>query len=146
MADPARVAAIAPPRRATARAAGSADARLGERLRTLRRQRRLSQSDLAQVLGVTYQQVQKYETGKTRLPARMLPALADLLEVDSRLLLNGLQEEGPPTAPTVPSAAEARDWNELAAAFAALRQPRTRRLLLAIIRAMAAEARLEPEG
>ncbi|OYW10124.1 MAG: hypothetical protein B7Z53_01645 [Rhodospirillales bacterium 12-71-4] len=139
MADPARVAAIAPPRRATARAAGSADARLGERLRTLRRQRRLSQSDLAQVLGVTYQQVQKYETGKTRLPARMLPALADLLEVDSRLLLNGLQ-------PTVPSAAEARDWNELAAAFAALRQPRTRRLLLAIIRAMAAEARLEPEG
>ncbi|APG87394.1 Xre family transcriptional regulator (plasmid) [Sinorhizobium americanum CCGM7] len=41
----------------------------------------MSQTDLAQALGVTYQQVQKYENGRTRVSASRLQAIASALEV-----------------------------------------------------------------
>ncbi len=43
------------------------DIQIGGRLRTLRQSRRKSLSDLAKVLGVSYQQIQKYEVGAARL-------------------------------------------------------------------------------
>ena len=48
------------------------DRLVGRRLRELRRRRGLSQADLAVVLGVTFQQVQKYERGASRLSAGKL--------------------------------------------------------------------------
>ncbi len=123
------------------RAADTADAKLGQRIRQLRRLRALSQSDVASVLGVTYQQVQKYETGKTRLPARLIPTLATLLEVDNALLLVGLQDDvaAAPAQPA-PSEPDAKDVAELMTAFTAMRHPRSRRRLLSIVKAFAAEA------
>ena len=41
----------------------------------------MSQTELAQALGVTYQQVQKYENGRTRVSASRLQAIASVLEV-----------------------------------------------------------------
>ncbi|WP_171970197.1 helix-turn-helix domain-containing protein [Falsiroseomonas frigidaquae] len=122
------------------RAADSADARLGARVRQLRRQRRLTQTDVARVLGVTYQQVQKYEAGRTRLPARMLPPLAALLQVDSASLLSGLRPASDAPKPEL-SEDEARDRAELLSAFAAMPHAPARRQLLAIVRAFAAETR-----
>ena len=130
----------------TSRAADHADARLGVRLRQLRRLRGLSQGDIAQVVGVTYQQIQKYETGKTRLPARMIPALAALLQVDSELLLVGLaQEERATTAPAEAGPDEG-EMRELVSAFAAMRHARSRRRLLTIVKAFSAEACAMAEG
>jgi transcriptional regulator with XRE-family HTH domain len=43
------------------------DLHLGERLRTVRQQRQMSQTNLADALGITFQQVQKYERGAARL-------------------------------------------------------------------------------
>ena len=126
------------------RAADTVDAKLGVRLRQLRRLRGLSQSDVAQTVGVTYQQIQKYETGKTRLPARMIPTIASLLEVDAELLLVGLQKDTPGAAGgTMPDEQETR---ELLTAFTAMRHPRSRRRLLAIVKAFSAEARAVAEG
>src|SRR5947207_4429713 len=65
--DPARTAQI--------------DLAIGARLRTRRRQLGLSQSDLAERLGVSFQQVQKYERGANRVAASTLLAAAQGLNV-----------------------------------------------------------------
>ncbi|WP_203071157.1 helix-turn-helix domain-containing protein [Falsiroseomonas ponticola] len=125
-------------RPASSRAADTSDARLGVRVRQLRRLRGLSQADVAQALGVTYQQVQKYETGKTRLPARMLPVLARMLGVDTELLLAGVQGQEPPLPPH--QGPDERETAELVSAFASMRHPQSRRRLLSIVKTFAAEA------
>src|SRR5947209_5650502 len=54
---------------------------IGARMRTRRRQLGLSQSDLAERLGVSFQQVQKYERGANRVAASTLLAAAQALNV-----------------------------------------------------------------
>ena len=54
---------------------------IGVRMRTRRRQLGLSQSDLAECLGVSFQQVQKYERGANRVAASTLLAAAQALGV-----------------------------------------------------------------
>jgi transcriptional regulator with XRE-family HTH domain len=48
------------------------DIRVGERLRALRRAARLTQTALGNRIGVTFQQVQKYENGSNRMSASRL--------------------------------------------------------------------------
>ena len=55
------------------------DHSIGARLRTRRRQMGLSQTDLAIQLGVSFQQVQKYERGANRIAASTLIAAAHAL-------------------------------------------------------------------
>ncbi|WP_037385730.1 helix-turn-helix domain-containing protein [Sinorhizobium americanum] len=57
------------------------DTRVGRKIRMQRVLLHMSQTDLAQALGVTYQQVQKYENGRTRVSASRLQAIASALEV-----------------------------------------------------------------
>jgi transcriptional regulator with XRE-family HTH domain len=57
------------------------DADLGERLRRLRRLRGLSLAALGGRIGMSYQQLQKYERGKNTLSVRRASQLADALEV-----------------------------------------------------------------
>jgi len=61
--------------------AGPLEMAIGARLRTRRRQLGLSQSDLAERLGVSFQQVQKYERGANRVAASTLLAAAEALGV-----------------------------------------------------------------
>src|ERR1700760_502681 len=60
---------------------GALDAVLGDRIRRRRRELHLSQSALGAKLGITFQQVQKYENGTNRVSATMLVKLADALEL-----------------------------------------------------------------
>jgi transcriptional regulator with XRE-family HTH domain len=57
------------------------DAEIAKRVRALRLQRGLSQTELSDALGVTFQQVQKYERGMNRISAGRLLRIADVLEV-----------------------------------------------------------------
>ena len=57
------------------------DREVGLRVRTLRLTRRMSQSDLGQSLGITFQQVQKYENGANRIGAGRLQRIAEIFEV-----------------------------------------------------------------
>jgi transcriptional regulator with XRE-family HTH domain len=52
---------------------------IGARLRARRRQLGLSQSDLAEKLGISFQQVQKYERGSNRIAASTLMVAAEAL-------------------------------------------------------------------
>ncbi len=57
------------------------DAEIAKRLRALRLQRGLSQTELGDVIGVTFQQVQKYERGTNRISAGRLHRIAETFEV-----------------------------------------------------------------
>jgi transcriptional regulator with XRE-family HTH domain len=61
------------------RASGPADKKLGEKIRTRRTAAGISQSELGEVLGVTFQQVQKYEKGVNRVSAVRLERIARAL-------------------------------------------------------------------
>lgn len=54
---------------------------LGKKLSFLRQNRRLSQGELGDLLGVRAQQIHKYETGENKLSAERLKDCADLLGV-----------------------------------------------------------------
>ena len=55
------------------------DAHIGRRIRMRRRQLGLNQSELARRIGVTFQQVHKYETGQSAVTAARLFAIATAL-------------------------------------------------------------------
>src|SRR5436305_2115935 len=61
-------------RRATAE-----DIEIGRKIRALRLERGLSQSGLADGIGLTFQQVQKYEKGTNRVSAGRLQQIAGIL-------------------------------------------------------------------
>jgi transcriptional regulator with XRE-family HTH domain len=63
----------------TPRASGPDDQALGEKIRTRRVAAGMSQSDLGTALGVTFQQVQKYEKGVNRVSAVRLEQIAGAL-------------------------------------------------------------------
>jgi len=65
------------------RSTGSLDVHFGKKLKARRRTMmpKLSQDGLAQALGVSFQQVQKYEQGKNRLSAAMMVQIAAALKV-----------------------------------------------------------------
>jgi transcriptional regulator with XRE-family HTH domain len=72
------------------RGVAAIDAALGRRIRRLRRVRRMSQSQLAQSLDMTFQQVQKYEAGKNRISVAILFLIARALDTSVALLSQGL--------------------------------------------------------
>lgn len=55
--------------------------RIGQNLRRIRKAQSLSQGEIGHVLGVTYQQIQKYETGQSRLSAQALYVLKHFYDV-----------------------------------------------------------------
>ena len=71
-----------------------------ERLFDLRRQAGLSQEELANLLGVTRQAVQKWEAGTSRPDMDNLVSLADYFKVSLDFLVTG-KEAAPPPPPTI---------------------------------------------
>jgi transcriptional regulator with XRE-family HTH domain len=58
-----------------------ADAQVGARAKAFRLKAGLSQGQVGKVLGVTFQQIQKYENGTNRISASMLDKMAKLYKV-----------------------------------------------------------------
>jgi transcriptional regulator with XRE-family HTH domain len=63
------------------RSAGKPDIEMGKKIRLRRVEQRISQSDLGEKLGVSFQQVQKYEKGVNRVGASRLQQIASALDV-----------------------------------------------------------------
>ncbi|MCP1336423.1 helix-turn-helix domain-containing protein [Futiania mangrovi] len=68
------------------------DIYVGMRLRMRRTLRRISQERLGEELGVTFQQVQKYEKGTNRVSASRLYEIAQILEVPVSYFFDGADE------------------------------------------------------
>lgn len=65
------------------------DQTIGARITTLRKARGISQSALGIAVGVTFQQIQKYETGINRVGAGRLQQIARYLDVPVSILFEG---------------------------------------------------------
>lgn len=80
---------------------GALDAALGQRIRERRLALSLTQADLGKRVGLTFQQVQKYENGSNRVTALMLVKLAKALDLGISDLMRDLEDdpaaEGPAT-------------------------------------------------
>ena len=72
------------------RRAGAEDAEIGRKIRALRLQRGLSQSNLGDGIGLTFQQVQKYEKGMNRVSAGRLQRIADMLNIPVTFFYGGM--------------------------------------------------------
>lgn len=133
------------------------DRHVGRRLRLRRALLGLSQERLGELLGVTFQQIQKYERGTNRIGAGRLWRLAtildvpvawffeDLVETPAAASGPGLAEPGvgfvfeperrPEAAPAAPSV-DRRETLELVRAFNAIADPLLRRRLYELVRAV----------
>ncbi|WP_421730786.1 helix-turn-helix domain-containing protein [Brevundimonas sp.] len=78
------------------------DIHVGKRIVEIRSGLGLTQSDIARHLGLTFQQVQKYEKGSNRISASKLFAIASLLQVDIAALFTGLGKTAVPEATAAP--------------------------------------------
>ena len=72
------------------RRAGAEDVEIGRKIRALRLERGLSQSNLADGIGLTFQQVQKYEKGMNRVSAGRLQRIADMLNIPVTFFYGGM--------------------------------------------------------
>jgi transcriptional regulator with XRE-family HTH domain len=74
------------------RSPNAADGEVGESIRAHRLIAGMSQTDLANKLGVSFQQVQKYEKGVNRVGAGRLPQIAEIFNVPISALFNDYAE------------------------------------------------------
>lgn len=122
------------------RIAGAVDRKLGERVRARRLEIAMSQERLADLLGVTFQQVQKYEKGVNRIAASRLLDIATALETPITRFYEGL---GPirrgATGPRTEDQLAKPGVAELVRLFATIEDQKVRRRILELVRAMAGE-------
>ena len=71
------------------RSAGKPDIELGKRIRLRRVEQKISQAELGEKLGVSFQQVQKYEKGVNRVGAARLQQIATALDVPVTFFYDG---------------------------------------------------------
>jgi transcriptional regulator with XRE-family HTH domain len=114
------------------------DVEVGLNLRRARRDRGVSQSDVGDALGITFQQVQKYERGANRVSASMLVKAARFLGIRAADLLP--QEDSVKSSEALlrrladtPAAGRAVE------AYCAIPSPTMRRTVLQLMRALSAQ-------
>jgi transcriptional regulator with XRE-family HTH domain len=79
------------PARRSAKSPGIIDAAVGRNVRFWRLAKRMSQARLANRIGVSFQQVQKYELGSNRIGSGRLARIAKVLGVPVRTLFDGVE-------------------------------------------------------
>lgn len=113
--------------------ANSADRHVGARIRERRIMLGLSQQQLAQMIGVTYQQAHKYERGLNRISAGRLYEIAQVMGVPVAWFYEGLTgSDGP-----ADMSPQQRLSLELARNFALIDNDQHRQALSAMARALA---------
>ena len=125
------------------------DIRVGARIRLRRMMLGMSQEQLGSALGLTFQQVQKYERGSNRVGASRLHQLSRVLDVPPAFFFDDVD---PVRAPAIPGGfaeppAEAfdsdplrrRETIELVEAYYAIGDSAVRRRLFDLARALASE-------
>jgi transcriptional regulator with XRE-family HTH domain len=126
------------------RAANAIDRKLGQRVRSRRLEIGMSQERLAEILGVTFQQVQKYEKGVNRIAASRLLDICSALDVSISRLYEGLRSTRAPGAAEprqdfVEDALSTPEGSQLMSLFASIHSVRVRRRIVELVKVMAEE-------
>ena len=127
------------------RAANAIDRKLGQRVRTRRLEIGMSQERLADLLGVTFQQVQKYEKGINRIAASRLFDISAALDMPVSRFFDGLtgrSAHGVAEASKdyIDDALATPEGAQLMALFAAIKSVKVRRRVIELVRALTEEA------
>jgi len=117
------------------------DRHVGSRVRMRRMMLGMSQETLGDGLGLTFQQVQKYENGKNRIGASRLQQISHILQIPVPFFFEGAprvpgQPEGVGEAPWPSYVAEFLATTEglaLTKAFMRIKDPRLRRCIVALV-------------
>ncbi|MDK1491687.1 helix-turn-helix transcriptional regulator [Sinorhizobium sp. 7-81] len=127
------------------------DIHVGSRIRLRRTMLGMSQEKLGEALGITFQQIQKYEKGTNRVGASRLQNISSILNVPVSFFF----EDAPGEGAAASGMAEASSSNyvvdflssseglQLNRAFVKISDPKVRRKLVDLVKALAAEAESE---
>jgi transcriptional regulator with XRE-family HTH domain len=110
--------------------ANTVDRQVGERMRRRRILLGLTQDQLADALGISYQQIQKYETGANRVSAGRLAQIAEVLEVQPGWFFGAAEK-------TEPAGGSSRAVIDLVRNFSRIEDERVRTHLMALVRSLA---------
>ena len=125
------------------------DRYVGSRVRARRVGIRLSQTKLGEAIGVTFQQVQKYEKGANRIGASRLQQISGILQVpvsfffDGAPNVSGQPSEGLTEAPSpayVSDFLATSDGLALTKAFMRIKDPKLRRRIVDLVEQMVADS------
>ena len=112
------------------------DQHVGERIRARRTELGLTQEQLAQALQVSYQQVQKYETGANRISAGRIFEIARKLRVDVSYFFDDLLLDAPVEQTPLEHGGRQRSAIELVRKFAQIEDPHVRSAIAALVKAI----------
>ena len=115
--------------------ASEVDTIVGERIRRRRILAGLTQDQLGEALGVSYQQIQKYETGANRVSAGRLYEIAKILQSDVSLFFEGLDETA--EAEPLGHGGKNRSTIELVRNFGAIDNPSIRSAVSGLVKSIA---------
>ena len=118
--------------------ANTVDTYVGQRIRDKRNERGMSQTEVANALGVTFQQVQKYERGTNRVGASRLFDLSRILSVPVQYFFEGLNNQPTPIEKEDDNVIHLMkpDTVELVEAYYKVENPQVRRQILSTIRSI----------
>jgi transcriptional regulator with XRE-family HTH domain len=128
------------------------DVHVGAQIRLRRKSLGMSQSALAGRLGITFQQVQKYEKGANRVGASRLQAIASILGVEVSSLFANATPDGGEANPALGSINAMQTFvasNEgfsLNQAFSRIRSAAVRKSIVALVTSLAASEAIENAG
>jgi transcriptional regulator with XRE-family HTH domain len=124
------------------RSANNIDKMLGHRVRSRRLEIGMSQEKLADLLGITFQQVQKYEKGVNRIAASRLFEISSALDMPIESFFAGVGETKKRDERRDDKFSEAlatSEGNELMRLFASIKSIKVKRRVVELVRAMAAD-------
>jgi transcriptional regulator with XRE-family HTH domain len=120
------------------------DRHVGSRLRMQRLALGMSQQRLAEAIGVTFQQVQKYEKGMNRMGASRLQQAANVLEVSVPFFFEGgttgggyMPDGSAPSPKYIDDFASSSDGLKLAKAFTRLARSTVRHRIVILVQEIA---------
>lgn len=131
------------------------DVHVGSRVRLRRTLMGLSQEAVGEGLGLTFQQVQKYERGANRIGSSRLYRLSKILEVPVTFFFEGLpstagvETPGLSDAPAAGFSGEAlskRETLELVRAYYRITSPKLRKKVFELVKAMGTEGYPDEAG
>ena len=123
------------------------DRHVGSRVRMRRMLIGMSQEKLGEALGITFQQIQKYEKGTNRIGASRLHQIARVLGVPIEFLYEGAPQVGgvaglgeSPSPAYVADFLTTAEGLELMKAFVGIKDARVRRRIVDLVRVLAGSA------
>lgn len=116
------------------RLAAIVDRHVGERIRHRRTLLGFTQEQLADALDISYQQVQKYETGSNRVSAGRLYQIATRLDVDMGYFFEGLNLSAP--IQPAPHGGRSRVTIDLVRNFNEISDPSVRNAVASLVKSL----------